>query len=84
MTCGSGLNAALHSSRRKVSSPAYRYGTFHSNVGVEVGFEAGEGEVLCGFARGSLRDHEGGWEHRGPCMKRVQRETKVMVVQEWG
>lgn len=66
-----------------MSLPAYQYGTFPSDVGVEGGFEAGEGEVLCGFARGSLGDHQGGQEHRGPCMKRVQGETKVMVVQEW-
>lgn len=45
-------HVALLSSRRKVSSPAYQYGIFPSNVSVEGGFEAGEGEVLCGFARG--------------------------------
>lgn len=74
-------HVALPSSRRKVSSPAYRHGTFPTNVGVEGGFEAGEGEVRCGFARGSLRDHQGGREQRGLCMKRVEGETKVIVVQ---
>lgn len=54
------------------------------SAGVEGGFEAGEREVLCGFARESLRDRLSEQEHREACTKRVQGETTAMVGEGWG
>lgn len=46
----------------------------------EGGFEAGDREILCGFARQCLRDHQGEQDHRESCIKRIQGENMVMVV----
>lgn len=48
---------------------------FPFKVSEEEGFEEGDREILCGFVRQSLRDHQYEQEQRGPCIKAYQEKT---------